>query len=109
MNHLTNAFLFKMLQLNCSGLLSLSQFPLEDEFWGNLRKGKDYATLTNPALYLEFAIMRKALVHNIKVNGTSIDIINTHLTPYYKDETENRALRKRQANDIRKIVKGEEI
>ena len=45
-----------MLQLNCSGLLSLSQFPLEDEFWGNLRKGKDYATLANPALYLEFAI-----------------------------------------------------
>ena len=103
---MTNAFLSKMSQLNCSGLVSLSQFPLKDEFWGNLRKGNDYATLASVPLYLEFAIARKALVHNIKVNGTSIDIINTHLTPYYKDETENRALRKRQANDIRKIVKG---
>ena len=102
---LTNAFLSKMSQLKCSGLVTLSQFPLEYEFWGNLRKGKDYATLILPALYLEFAITRKALFHNIKVNGTSIDIINTHLTPYYEDETENRALRKRQANDIRKFDK----
>ena len=102
---LTNAFLSKMSQLKCSGLATLSQFPLEDEFWGNLRKGKDYATLTNVVLYLEFAITRKALFHNIKVNGTSVDIINTHLIPYDEDETENRALRKKQANDIRKIDK----
>ena len=89
-----------MSQLKCSGLVTLSQFPLEKEFWVPLRKGNDYGSLTNIRLYLEYALVRKALFHNIKVNGVSIDIVNTHLIPYYGHETENRILRRKQAKDI---------
>ena len=93
--------------LQCSGLLTLSQYPLENSHWVDLSKGDDYASLTvfDVVLYADYALSRKALFHTIKINGVSIDIINSHLTPYNNVETENRKLRKKQAENICKIAK----
>ena len=96
--------------LECSGLVTLSQFPLEDEQWVNLSKGDDYATLTDLVLYAEYAVTRKALFHTIYINDVmmSTELINSHLTPYNKVETENRKLREKQAEDICEFSKGRE-
>ena len=96
-------FFFQMSMLNCSGLVTLSQFQLQNEVWSDLSKGQDYAKLTDVVLYAEYAITRKALSHTMKVNDTTIHLINTHFTQYNKKESENRDLRKQQASDVIQI------
>ena len=85
----------------CSGLMTLSKFKLRKERTASLPKGKDYLTynsFSDVTFYAEFGINRKILMHDIKVNGVRIRLINTHFSPY----EEFRQLRRKQAQEVKR-------
>ena len=85
----------------CSGLMTISKFKLRKERTASLPKGKDYLTynsFSDVTFYAEFGINRKILMHDIKVNGVRIRLINTHFSPY----EEFRQLRRKQAREVKR-------
>jgi len=98
-----------MTALECSGLVTLvkrsKKSKLKQKFI-TIPKGTDFASITDPELYGEYIITRKALIVDTKIpakkfkKGVPLRFINTHLTPYNTDMEQNRQLRIQQAEFI---------
>ena len=100
-----------MTTLECSGLVTLvkiSNISKVKEKFITIPKGTDFASITDPTLYGEYIITRKALIVDVSTDvigkklNTEVPLrfINTHLSPYNTDIEQNRQLRTQQAEFI---------
>ena len=89
--------------LICDGLMTLVRRRAHDfdQLSGISLVNGDHESETILPLYNEYFLKRKALVHDAKINGIEVRLVNVQLASFFDDpEQQNRVLRRQQAELI---------
>ena len=89
-----------MINVLCSGLITLSRHSIKKQRLESLSKGDNYANEAIVDQWADYLSKRAALYTDIKVDGCRIRLVNSHMSSFFNETIQKRAERIVQAEEI---------